>query len=177
MNDYISIISSLIIFLFPYLGRKWFNPQLLSSTVVSLGLLGTFGGIMYGLWVFSVEQIDSSIPQLLEGLKTAFLTSIAGMLASLILKLVPGFYGIRKEEKQEEEITDKQLFQVLESIEKNTQPTTSLALVQEIKSSNEQLKNNFQSLNDNLQNMVARELHFNTEALTIGFQNKLIKPF
>ena len=73
MNDYISIISSLIIFLFPYLGRKWFNPQLLSSTVVSLGLLGTFGGIMYGLWVFSVEQIDSSIPQLLEGLKTAFL--------------------------------------------------------------------------------------------------------
>ena len=74
MNDYISIISSLIIFLFPYLGRKWFNPQLLSSTVVSLGLLGTFGGIMYGLWVFSVEQIDSSIPQLLEGLKTAFLT-------------------------------------------------------------------------------------------------------
>ena len=81
MNDYISIISSLIIFLFPYLGRKWFNPQLLSSTVVSLGLLGTFGGIMYGLWVFSVEQIDSSIPQLLEGLKTAFLTSIAGMLA------------------------------------------------------------------------------------------------
>lgn len=45
MNDYISIISSLIIFLFPYLGRKWFNPQLLSSTVVSLGLLGTFGGI------------------------------------------------------------------------------------------------------------------------------------
>ena len=170
MNDYISIISSLIIFLFPYLGRKWFNPQLLSSTVVSLGLLGTFGGIMYGLWVFSVEQIDSSIPQLLEGLKTAFLTSIAGMLASLILKLVPGFYGIRKEEKQEEEITDKQLFQVLESIEKNTQPTTSLALVQEIKSSNEQLKNNFQSLNDNLQNMVARELHFNTEALASSLQ-------
>lgn len=170
MNDYISIISSLIIFLFPYLGRKWFNPQLLSSTVVSLGLLGTFGGIMYGLWVFSVEQIDSSIPQLLEGLKTAFLTSIAGMLASLILKLVPVFYGIRKEEEQEEEITDKQLLLVLENIEKNTQPTATLALVQEVKFSNEQLKNNFQSLNDNLQNMVARELHFNTEALASSLQ-------
>ena len=171
MNDYISIISSLIIFLFPYLGRKWFNPQLLSSTVVSLGLLGTFGGIMYGLWVFSVEQIDSSIPQLLEGLKTAFLTSIAGMLASLILKLVPVFYGIRKEEEQEEEVTDKQLLLVLENIEKNTQPTATLALVQEVKLSNEQLKNNFQSLNDNLQNMVARELHFNTEALASSLQS------
>ena len=125
---------------------------------------------MYGLWVFSVEQIDSSIPQLLEGLKTAFLTSIAGMLASLILKLVPVFYGIRKEEEQEEEITDKQLLLVLENIEKNTQPTATLALVQEVKFSNEQLKNNFQSLNDNLQNMVARELHFNTEALASSLQ-------
>ncbi len=57
MNDYISIISSLIIFLFPYLGRKWFNPQLLSSTVVSLGLLGTFGGIMYGLWVLMSSRL------------------------------------------------------------------------------------------------------------------------
>ena len=140
MNDYISIISSLIIFLFPYLGRKWFNPQLLSSTVVSLGLLGTFGGIMYGLWVFSVEQIDSSIKQLLEG-------------------------------EQEEEVTDKQLLLVLENIEKNTQPTATLTLVQEVKFSNEQLKNNFQSLNDNLQNMVARELHFNTEALASSLQS------
>ena len=45
MNDYISIISSLIIFIFPYIGRKWFNIQSLSSIAIGLGLLGTFSGI------------------------------------------------------------------------------------------------------------------------------------
>ncbi len=34
MNDYISIISSLIIFIFPYIGRKWFNIQSLSSIAI-----------------------------------------------------------------------------------------------------------------------------------------------
>lgn len=170
MNDYISIICSLVIFLFPYLGRKRFNVQLLSTTVVSLGLLGTFGGIMYGLWIFKVDQIDASIPQLLEGLKTAFLTSIAGMLSSLLLRLAPGFYGIKKEVENKEEITDKQLFEVLEHIEKNTQPATSRELIQEIKRSNEQLGNNFQTLNANLEKMTSREINFNTEALSNSLQ-------
>lgn len=170
MNDYISIICSLVIFLFPYLGRKRFNVQLLSTTVVSLGLLGTFGGIMYGLWIFKVDQIDASIPQLLEGLKTAFLTSIAGMLSSLLLRLAPGFYGIKKEVENKEEITDKQLFEVLEHIEKNTQSATSRELIQEIKQSNEQLGNNFQTLNANLEKMTSREINFNTEALSNSLQ-------
>ena len=170
MNDYISIICSLVIFLFPYLVRKRFNVQLLSTTVVSLGLLGTFGGIMYGLWIFKVDQIDASIPQLLEGLKTAFLTSIAGMLSSLLLRLAPGFYGIKKEVENKEEITDKQLFEVLEHIEKNTQLATSRELIQEIKQSNEQLGNNFQTLNANLEKMTSREINFNTEALSNSLQ-------
>ena len=170
MNDYISIICSLVIFLFPYLVRKRVNVQLLSTTVVSLGLLGTFGGIMYGLWIFKVDQIDASIPQLLEGLKTAFLTSIAGMLSSLLLRLAPGFYGIKKEVENKEEITDKQLFEVLEHIEKNTQLATSRELIQEIKQSNEQLGNNFQTLNANLEKMTSREINFNTEALSNSLQ-------
>lgn len=171
MNDYISIISSLVIFLFPYIGRKWFNIQLLSSTVVSLGLLGTFGGIMYGLWFFNVEQIDHSIPQLLEGLKTAFLTSIAGMLASLLLKLTPAFYGMQQEEEElPEEFTDKQLFELLANIEKNTKSTDSNELIQVIKQSNERLGDNFQTLNDNLSKITSRELSFNTENLTETLQ-------
>lgn len=170
MSDYISITCSLIIFLFPYVGRKWYNIQVLSSTVVSLGLLGTFGGIMYGLWIFNVEQIDLSIPQLLEGLKTAFLTSIAGMLSSLILKLFPPFYIIKQEEATEEEFSEKQLFDVLENIEKNTKSTSSNELIQEIRHSNESLANKFQILNDSLIQLTSREFSFNTEALTESLQ-------
>ncbi len=62
-----------------------FAPTLLTS----LGILGTFTGITVGLGNFSFETrqaIDQSIPQLLGGLKMAFVTSIAGMTLSLLAK-------------------------------------------------------------------------------------------
>ena len=145
MNDYISIFISLIIFLFPYIGRKWLNIQQLSSIVVGMGLLGTFASIMYGIWFFSIDHIDFSIPQLLDSLKTALLTSIAGMISSLLLKTVPFFYGIK--EKITEEISDKQILELLIHIEKNTRSTIPIELIQAIKMSNEQL----QIFNDNFQ--------------------------
>lgn len=50
----------------------------------TLGLLGTFIGIFMGLQSFDVNNIDDSIPNLLYGLKTSFLTSIVGIILSLI---------------------------------------------------------------------------------------------
>lgn len=122
MNNTVSVISSLIIFLFPYLGKHWFNRNILASTVITLGLLGTFAGIFWGLLDFNVNAIESSLPQLLEGLKTAFLTSIAGMISSLILKLSPVLYGIRveKEDASQEDKETQRLFELLAGIEKNT---------------------------------------------------------
>jgi hypothetical protein len=38
----------------------------------TIGILGTFGGIAYGLWFFNPEDIEKSIPTLMKGLKTAF---------------------------------------------------------------------------------------------------------
>lgn len=58
------------------------------SLVSTLGVLGTFIGIVIGLFYFDTSDIDSSITQLLDGLKTAFYTSIAGLLASIILNAV-----------------------------------------------------------------------------------------
>lgn len=60
----------------------------------ALGVLGTFVGIFIGLLDFDVADIQSSIPPLLEGLKTAFVTSIVGMVCALLVKL---FYRERKE--------------------------------------------------------------------------------
>ena len=156
MNDYISIISSLIIFIFPYIGRRWFNIQSLSSIAIGLGFLGTFCGIMYGLWVFNVEQIDFSIPILIESIKTALLTSIAGMFSSLLLKISPSFYGIKEKVKQGE-ITDKQLLELLSNIEKNTRTSTSSELIQTLKQQYEQLENSYQTLNNALLKQTAQE--------------------
>ena len=97
MNTLFPIIYSLIIFLFPFVGKFHYNRQTLNSIVISLGLLGTFIGIIYSLLHFDPENISTSLPQLLAGLKTTILTIISSIITSLLLKLFPVFYGIRKE--------------------------------------------------------------------------------
>ncbi|MDR0666692.1 MAG: MotA/TolQ/ExbB proton channel family protein [Campylobacteraceae bacterium] len=64
------------------------NPYIYDSiptVFTTLGVFGTFIGIYYGLRQFDVDDINGSIPSLLEGLKTAFLTSIVGISFSLII--------------------------------------------------------------------------------------------
>ena len=54
------------------------------TVFTTLGVLGTFVGIYFGLLKFDVNDITGSIPPLLEGMKTAFSTSIAGIVLSLV---------------------------------------------------------------------------------------------
>lgn len=56
------------------------------SVLTSLGILGTFLGIVIGLLHFNVEDIDGSIGPLLAGMKTAFLTSLVGMFLAIVFK-------------------------------------------------------------------------------------------
>lgn len=58
------------------------------TLMTSLGLFGTFLGIFIGLTGFDTAHIDTSIGKLLDGLKTAFFTSIVGMAASIIFKVL-----------------------------------------------------------------------------------------
>ena len=63
--------------------QRWIEQ--LPSMISTLGVLGTFAGITIGLLYFDTEHLDASIPLLLSGLKTAFFTSLAGMIGSLFL--------------------------------------------------------------------------------------------
>lgn len=66
--------------------RRWVES--LPTLISSLGVLGTFAGITLGLVYFDPSNLDESIPKLLGGLKTAFFTSLAGMVGSLILSRI-----------------------------------------------------------------------------------------
>lgn len=66
--------------------KKWIEQ--LPSLISHLGVLGTFLGITKGLMSFDTSDLDKSIPLLLDGLKTAFFTSLFGMIGSLILNRV-----------------------------------------------------------------------------------------
>ena len=61
--------------------------QAVPSILTSLGILGTFIGLAYSVWHFdssSSESIRASIETLLSGMGTAFFTSVAGMLCSVL---------------------------------------------------------------------------------------------
>ncbi|MDE6410637.1 MAG: hypothetical protein K2K81_10415 [Muribaculaceae bacterium] len=70
--------------------------------VSTLGVLGTFYGITVGLLAFDTGDLDKSIPGLLDGLKTAFFTSLAGMVFSMILSGIIG----HKQDKKDGGISD-----------------------------------------------------------------------
>jgi len=87
---------------------------LLPNIEVTLGILGTFVGIYIGLLEFDVKDISKSIPALLEGLKTAFVTSIAGISASIILRFV--FEGKSVQEEKKSEVREDDPIDLLKAI-------------------------------------------------------------
>lgn len=56
------------------------------AILTSCGIFGTFLGVALGLLHFDTSDIQASVPSLIEGLKTAFWSSIAGLLGALAVK-------------------------------------------------------------------------------------------
>lgn len=79
----------LIIFITYYLGHYKYTrfsithgPEILTT----LGITGCFIGIALGLLNFDTNNVQLSIPSLLSGVKTAFWSSIAGVVGALYIK-------------------------------------------------------------------------------------------
>jgi len=98
-----------------------YTPTLLTS----LGILGTFIGIVIGLLAFNPKDIDGSITLLLNGLKTAFITSLAGMTFSILYKLL-GTTFLFKENKTTTKIKQVEPKDILEAIINQDQYLISL---------------------------------------------------
>lgn len=70
------------------------GPTILTTT----GIFATFLGIALGLAHFDAANIQSSVPALLSGLKTAFWASVVGVFFALTIKLreqLVGNHGLR----------------------------------------------------------------------------------
>ena len=77
-----------------YMNLRFWNS--IPAILVGLGILGTFVGLVWGLMPFSnidfqnTEKIQNAIKELLSGVSTAFVTSVWGMVTSLL------FNGVEK---------------------------------------------------------------------------------
>jgi hypothetical protein len=81
------------------LGKKPIFTDYTPSLLSSLGILGTFAGIVIGLLAFdpTPEKMSNSITNLLWGLQTAFFTSIIGVFLSITFKAFESFLASQEQ--------------------------------------------------------------------------------
>ncbi|NVK30256.1 MAG: hypothetical protein HWE20_04590 [Gammaproteobacteria bacterium] len=141
------------------------------GAIVSTGVLGTFVGVFIGLQGFDTNNLRESVPSLLEGMKTAFATSILGMGLSIILTVLFHRAGeaeseqqalIKTIERESEksrqamevhfEQTQLKLQQAIEGLSQNASDQLVASLESVVKAFNENLTEqfgeNFKALND-----------------------------
>lgn len=127
-------VISLIIIFKAYKGKKvnLYIYRSIPNVFTTIGVLGTFIGIYIGLQEFDTNEISKSIPKLLEGLKTAFLTSIIGIISSIIFgrlsELAFGYSENKKENKPTNEVNaiNKLIDEIIKLNENNSEKFESL---------------------------------------------------
>lgn len=62
--------------------------------LITIGIFATFYGIAIGLYRFDINNIDTSLPQLISGIKLAFWASVVGVGAALTLKIRYAIFGV-----------------------------------------------------------------------------------
>ncbi|MEM7244312.1 MAG: hypothetical protein AAF533_03160 [Acidobacteriota bacterium] len=69
------------------LRRARVRPALAANLLTSLGILGTFVGVAWALLGLDPENVHDGLPVLLAGLRTAFLSSVAGLALAVLVRV------------------------------------------------------------------------------------------
>ena len=83
-----------VVFIVGYLNINSQNSFLKSLSnnaatyLTSIGIFFTFLGIFLALREFNVNNINTAVPKLLDGLKLAFLSSVSGIGGSIIYRII-----------------------------------------------------------------------------------------
>jgi hypothetical protein len=129
-----------------------YGPTILTTT----GIFATFVGVAQGLSGFDTANVQSSVPSLLAGLKTAFWASVAGVGGALTLKFRDYFLGPtgQQHQQQPEALSGAELPSLLGQIHRALVGTEEGSLISQLKLSR-------QDTNDRLDALKAAQ----TEAL------------
>ncbi len=99
--------------------KGWYTYTNTAASILTIvGVFGTFLGIYIGLQAFEIDNIEASIPNLLEGLKLAFLTSLVGIGSAILIKGVASpLFQISQKGKVPSEVERDKFFDALKGIE------------------------------------------------------------
>jgi F0F1-type ATP synthase membrane subunit b/b' len=150
-------------------GFVYFVPTAMST----VGVIGTFCGIFIGLFEFDVSNIDESVPLLLAGLKIAFATSIVGMTAAILFRLLEHLARAVWGSKPQVASGDDPL-NVLQSIDRSIKAQVTALVGQQDKSIASILERNRQDINDGFKDQLKAFNDF-AEKMKEGATEKIVE--
>lgn len=87
------------------------GPEILTT----LGIFGCFLGVVLALWEMKPDDIVHSMPALIGGIKTAFISSLLGVFCAIILRTVQRFRKV-KQPIDKQDIKSNSIDDVVESL-------------------------------------------------------------
>ena len=143
-----------------------------------LGIFGCFLGIAIGLFHFDTENIQSSVPSLLEGIKTSFWASILGICGALTIK---GRYQILGSPKFSpgsvvQGATIDDLAQLLQSLHQSLAGKEDSTLLSQMKLLRQETGYGLEAVYSSLENYLERMADNNSRAL-IEALKEVIRDF
>lgn len=156
------------------------------TLLTSIGILGTFFGIVLALLAFDDSDIKSHINDIISGMKTAFITSVTGLLLSIILKIWASIHQDKSENLDLDQVDASNILKFIEhhlTEQTNTQKKTAVIheeLLQALTTHHEYVKQNNQQFAANLWDELEKTAQILTKSATeevILALNQLIKDF
>ncbi len=159
------VITGLTVFfhVFRYSNR---TAEIAPNILTSIGIFGTFLGVALGLWHFDTADIQGSVPKLMDGLKTAFWSSIVGLLGALTLKIRAALAQTgRREVKQSRVATIDDLDASLKHLADQMNPEQEKGLPQQLQRQHIQSLERLNQVIATLENYEERMAEANAKAL------------
>lgn len=98
IHPYDTVLFAFIIIAFCVIFHVKFtekNAHEAPGMLITIGIFATFLGITLGLLDFNMNDVENSLPNLINGIKTAFLASALGVLSALTIKFRYTFWGAK----------------------------------------------------------------------------------
>jgi DNA anti-recombination protein RmuC len=143
-----------------------------------LGIFGCFLGIAIGLLQFNTENIQASVPSLLNGIKTSFWASIAGIGCALTIKARYQIFGLRrfKPEAAVQGATIDDLARLLQSLHQSLAGKEDSTLLSQVKLLRQETGYGLKAVYSSLENYMEKMADNNSKAL-IEALKEVIRDF
>jgi len=165
------IIAVCCFFILYFATRKSLSSNKRASLVLVTGIFGTFLGVTMSLVSFdtSVENFDQSVPSLISGLQTAFITSLFGLFCNIYIRFM---------EKVETESDDlgEELLKGINNLTKSISDDSESSLVSQLKLLRTENTDGFKRINESFQNFAEKMVEDNSKSLIEALE-EVIRDF